>query len=123
MTDGNDARPTRQALAVEGRSARLRVTGRLRTAIEAMAWQGARRDEAAVAAGLTDHSLRAALRKPHVKAFYLGELDVLRTSEKARNIHALCSIRDASENAMAKVSAIKTLESLSDETPVAADMP
>jgi hypothetical protein len=33
-------KPTRQALAVRGRSAPHHVTGKLRTAIERMIWQG-----------------------------------------------------------------------------------
>lgn len=61
--------PPRQALAVAGRSSRGRVTGKLRAAIEAMVWEGSCRPDAAKAAGLKDHSLREALRKPHVRAF------------------------------------------------------
>jgi hypothetical protein len=112
--------PTRQAIAVRGRSAPHRVTGKLRTAVERMIWYGDKRADAAVAAGMTDHGLRAALRKSHVKAAYLAELDLLRTSERARNVHALVDVRDASDNAMARVAAAKELErSASDQTPFA----
>lgn len=108
--------PTRQAVAIKGRSAPLKVTGKLRKAIEDMVWTGARRPEAAERAGLTDHGLRAALKKPHVKAAYLAELDVLRTSERARNIHTLVDVRDQTGNQMARVNAVKALEQL-DEQP------
>jgi hypothetical protein len=67
---------------------------------------------------MTDHSLRAALKKPHVKAFYLSELEVLRTSERARNIFALVDVRDNSQNAMARVAAAKAIDSLADD-PIA----
>jgi hypothetical protein len=90
----------------------MKVTGRLRTALTAMVWAGACRADAAKIAGLTDHSLRAALKRPHVKAFYLHELDVLRTSERARNIHALVGVRDGAVNSMAKVAAVKALEQI-----------
>jgi hypothetical protein len=103
-------KPTRQALAVRGRSAPHHVTGKLRTAIERMVWQGDKRADAAAGAGMTDHGLRSALRKSHVKAAYLAELDLLRTSERARSVHALVDVRDASDNAMARVAAAKELE-------------
>jgi len=103
-------KPTRQALAVRGRSAPGRVSGKLRSALERMVWQGDKRADAAAAAGMTDHGLRSALRKSHVKAAYLAELDLLRTSERARSVHALVDVRDASDNAMARVAAAKELE-------------
>lgn len=108
----------RQAIAVQGRSKRLAVTGKLRIALLEMVWAGSCRADAAKAAGLQDHSLRSALRKPHVKAFYLGELEVLRTSERARNIHALVGVRDKSANGMAVVQAARTLDQLADGDPI-----
>jgi hypothetical protein len=95
------------------------VSGKLRAAIEAMIWEGSCRQQAAKSAGLKDHSLREALRKPHVKAFYSGQLQVLRTSERARNIHALVRVREQDENKMAVVQAVKTLEQLSDTETLA----
>ena len=115
--------PTRQALAAKERSLPGKVTGRLRAAISAMVWQGARRAEAAELAGITDHSLRAALRKPHVKRAYLYEIEVLRTSERARNIHAMIDVRDNSENAMARVQAAKTLDQASADGPLTTSAP
>jgi hypothetical protein len=92
---------------------KLTVTRRVRAAIEAMVWHGAKRAEAATAAKLTDHSLRAALRRPHVKAHYFQELENLKNSERPRSIHALVDVRDTAKNSMARVSASKTLEELS----------
>lgn len=109
------ATPTRQAVAARDRSAPGKVTGRLRRAVDAMVWEGAKRPQAAETAGLTDHSLRQALRRPHVLAFYHAELKVLRESERARNIHALADVRDGT-NAMARVNAVRALEGMSDET-------
>jgi hypothetical protein len=106
--------PTRQAEAIDGRSAPLKVTGRLAKAIEQMVWHGARRADAAEKAGLKDHSLRAALRKAHVMAHYHAELGVLRESARARNFHRLDGIAEDSPNAMARVAAIKTMEAVSD---------
>jgi hypothetical protein len=105
---------TRQSQAINGRSAPLKVTGKLRVAIEQMVWHGARRAEAAEKAGMKDHSLRAALRKGHVMAHYHTELGVLRESARARNFHRLDGIAEDSPNAMAKVAAIKVMEAISE---------
>ena len=87
-----------------------KITRKVRAAIDAMVWQGLPRAEAATAAGMREHSLYKALRKPPVKAAYLRELDVLRTSERARNFHALLAVRDQTDNQQARVNAVKVLE-------------
>src|SRR5262249_40548519 len=74
---------TRQAIAARDRSLPGRVTGKLYRAIDAMVWAGSSRKEAAQMAGLSDHGLRQALRRPHVLAFYLSECEVLRLSGRA----------------------------------------
>lgn len=107
--------PTRQAAAIEGRSGRNKVTGKLKVALDIMVWAGKPRAEAAAEAGLADSSLRFALRKPHVLAHYNGELAALRTSLRAKNVHRLDGIADSSGNDMAKVSAIKAMEALADQ--------
>lgn len=99
------------------RSRKLQVTGRLKVAIEAMAWEGLKLKDAAVAADLTYHALYSALRKPHVLAHYNALLVVLRTAERARNIHRLAEIRDAGNN-MPAVQAIGMLERLSDDSSI-----
>lgn len=81
-----------------------------------MVWQGLPRKQAAEAAGISEHGLYKALRKPPVKALYLSEMDVLRTSERARNFHVLCEVRDQTANQMARVNAVKALEQVDDDT-------
>lgn len=80
-----------------------------------MVWQGLSRRDAAQAAGLKEHALYCAFRKPHVKAHYLAECEVLRTSAKARNIHVLEQVRDQTGNQMARVNAVKAIEGLGDD--------
>ncbi|WP_079602844.1 hypothetical protein [Bradyrhizobium erythrophlei] len=117
MTDAliPTAFPTRQAAAIEGRSRRGAVTGKLRAALDLMVWSGEKRTDAAEKAGLADCSLRAALRKPHVLAHYNGELAALRTSLRAKNVHRLDGIADDSKNDMARVAAVKALEVIADQ--------
>lgn len=106
---------TRQAVEAHDRSAPGQVTGRLAKALACMVWDGNTRDQAAAAAGMSVHGLREALRKPHVKAHLKAELQVLRDSERARNIHALADVRDHAKNATARVAAARALEGLSEE--------
>jgi hypothetical protein len=106
---------TRQAAAIPGRSARGKVTGKLRTALDLMVWDNLSRKDAAARAGLADASLRFAFRKPHVMTHYHAELAALRNNLRAKNIHRLDGIADESANDMAKVSAIKTLEAITEQ--------
>jgi hypothetical protein len=115
------AQPTRQALAAQNRSLPNRVTGKLRRAITEMVWSGARRADAAEAAGMTDHFLRAALKKPHVIAFYRQELGVLRESGRAKTFHRLEALRDQDDNKAAAVKACQVLEQIADD-PVKASI-
>lgn len=112
MTD--DTMPTRQAIAAKDRSSPLKVTGRLRHAVELMIWQGHSRDEAAAAAGLKPKSLYNAFRKHHVRAFFRAELGALRESAHAKNFHHLEKIAAESANDMARVSAIKTMSAIAE---------
>jgi hypothetical protein len=115
MSDGElPTVPTRQAAAIPGRSRRGAVSGKLKTALELMVWSGEKRADAAQKAGLADSSLRFAMRKPHVMAYYRAELDALRNSLRARNLHRLDTIADTSPNHMARVASIKVLEQIAD---------
>jgi hypothetical protein len=99
------AHPSRQALAAQDRSLPNRVTGRLLRAITEMVWAGASRKQAAATAGMTDHSLRQALRRPHVITFYRRELGILRESGRARAFHRLEELSQQDENKAAAVKA------------------
>jgi hypothetical protein len=80
-----------------------------------MVWSGARRADAAKTAGMTDHSLRAALRKPHVIGFYRSELGVLRESGRARIFHRLEALAEQDDNKAAAVKACQVLEQIADD--------
>jgi hypothetical protein len=111
-----DDQPTRQAIAAKERSGKLTVSGNLKVAIDLMLFEGSRRADAAAAAGMTDHGLREAFKKPHVKQYYNAGLQVLRESERARNILSLVEVRDGKDhtNPMARVSAAKALEQIAE---------
>jgi hypothetical protein len=89
------------------------LRGRTRRAVDLMVWQGVPRDQAAAQSGMKAKSLCDAFRLPSVKAYYMAQLQVLRDSERSRNIHRLVQIRDAANN-MPAVQAIKALEQLDD---------
>lgn len=92
-----------------------RVTGRLKYALDAMVWDGLRDNEAAVKFKITVTAIRLALQRSHVQAYYRRQMEVLRSRERAKNIHRLCEIRDAGNN-MPAVNAIKALELIGDES-------
>lgn len=112
LTD-TDALTKRQISRREG-SAPLKVTGRLKRALDLMVWERLTDNKAAVEAGLTISALRMALQRPHVAAYYKAQREVLRQREAPANIHRLLEIRDAANN-MPAVQAIKVLEQLGDE--------
>jgi hypothetical protein len=116
--DEADKPVTRQAIEAVNRSGRNKVTGKLRIALTQMVWAGSRRADAAREAGMSNHGLREALKKPHVKAYYLAELGTLRESERAKTFHRLCDLRDQDENKNAAVAAAKALEQIADEAVV-----
>jgi hypothetical protein len=114
----DEPQPNRQALAARDRSRPGKITGRLRAAIEAMVWDGASRAEAALVAGMTDHSVRAALKKSHVLAYYRAECEVLRESGRAKRLHRLEELAAQDENKNAAVAAIKVAEQLGEDENV-----
>jgi hypothetical protein len=71
-------------------------------------------NEAAAIAGLHVLTIRSALQRPHVLAYYKQQREVLRARESPANIHRLCEIRDAADN-MPAVNAIRALEQIGDE--------
>lgn len=93
----------------------LTVTGKNRAAIDAMVWQGLKRSDAAKVAGLTDHALYTALTKPHVKAYYNQQCEVLRTSGRARRIHRLEAMLEQDDNKAAVINAALALENMAND--------
>jgi hypothetical protein len=81
-----------------------------------MVHEGLHRRDAAAKAGLAEHSLYQALRRPLVRALYNQELEVIRTSARAGIFHRLEELAAQNENKAAAVAACRTLEELS-ETP------
>jgi hypothetical protein len=93
----------------------LKVNGKNKAACDFMVWQGLTRRDAAKAAGLTDAALYAALTKPHVKAYYLTQCEVLRTSGRARRIHRLEAMQEQDDNKAAVVNAILAIEGMGND--------
>lgn len=88
------------------------ITAKAQAAIHAMVWQGLNRREAAEQAGLSEHGLYKALRKPQVKALYAQECEVLRLSGRARRIHRLEEMVEQDDNKAAVINAALALERL-----------
>jgi hypothetical protein len=67
---------------------------------------------AAAAVGLTTYRLRRSLNDPHVRKWVLDERRLQLDTINVGNPEALRPLRDTSENAMAAVGAIQTLEAM-----------
>lgn len=111
--------PTKAQLAHRERSAPLKVTGRLKRALDLMVWENQTDSQAAVKTKMTVTAIRLALRRPHVLAYVRGQREVLLERECGRNIHTLVNVRDQKRNQMARVQAVKALEQMDDQ-PAAA---
>jgi hypothetical protein len=107
MTDPN------RALSTTTNGKMLMPSGKVRTAVDLMIWSGTHRDDAAKVAGLTPKSLYNAFRKHHVRQYYLAQLEVLRTSAKARTFHRLEELAHQDDNRGAAVKACQVI--LTDE--------
>lgn len=97
--------------------AHIKVTGRMRVALEALVFDGLRVPEAAQVAGLQRSTLYGALHRPFYAQAYKDLLKVRRESERARNIHRLAEIRDQDSNMNAAVAATKALEGIEAKAP------
>jgi hypothetical protein len=91
------------------------LTRAIRTAIDAIIFDRCTRAEACKKAAITERALYLALEKIEVAAYWRRQTDVLRTGERAANLHALVRVRDSERNAAASVKAVQVLEQLSDE--------
>lgn len=102
---------TSTALATPARRPKpLTPTRRVKTAIAAMVFDGADRKAAAAAAGMTDHSLREALRKPHVLAYLREQKEVLRTSAGAAALRTIATLATEAKAERVKLDAAKYLD-------------
>lgn len=93
------------------------LTPARRRLIHAFVWLGLNNREAAKYAGISEAALYQALHTSTFQHALKTELKVRRTNARLGNIPALERIRDNSENAMAVVAAVKTLEQIADDGP------
>src|SRR5919204_5118688 len=94
------------------------LTRAIRTAIDAIIFDRCTRAEACKKAAITERALYLALEKSEVAAYWRRQTDVLRTGERAANLHALVRVRDSGKNANASVKAVQVLEQLEHEAVV-----
>lgn len=78
-------------------------------AIQYMVRDGLSRKQAAEKAGIKDDTLYKAFLNPEVRREYEAQIDVLRTSERARNIHKAAQLRDEAESEKVQLDSAKWL--------------
>jgi hypothetical protein len=93
------------------------VPQKVRDAVDyTFATPGATLQTAAQHIGWTTRKLRFYLTQPHVLRWMLQEKQARLEAASAGNIGALLSVRDHGDNAMARVHACKTIETMLDNT-------
>lgn len=96
----------------------VRISSRVKAAIEAMVEGSLSREDAAKHAGLTDNALYIAMRKPEVLAYRNDRMRVLRTSETARSIKRVADLAHSASSEAVKFDANKYLLATDPDTPI-----
>jgi hypothetical protein len=86
------------------------VSGKIRVAIEAIAFEGCDRREAAQRAGLDLHSLRTMLSQSRYLKALERALQVRRTLERPRNLQRAIELRDQERHLPTALAAVRFLE-------------
>jgi hypothetical protein len=121
MTMTGKKPPTRRKLVsqkvgpVDKRRRPRGLTKAIRVAIDCIIHDRRTRAQACEKAGISERALYLALQKVEVAAHWNAQIDVLRSAERPHNVFALVDVRDNSGNAMARVQAARSLETLADE--------
>lgn len=97
---------------------KLRVSNRVKVAIDAMVDDGLTRAKAAEVAGISDHGLYVALRKPHILAYRRERMEVLRASEASRSISRVAKLADSAESEHVRLGANIHLMGIDGVVPV-----
>ncbi len=95
-----------------------RISGRVRVAIDAMVLEALPRADAAKKAGITEHALYKALRKPPVLAYRSTLLEALRTSAASRTIAKAEKLMDSATSEHVQADMTKWLAGLDGMSPV-----
>lgn len=89
-----------------------RISRKVKRAIDLMVMDGRHRADAAKEAGIAEHSLYVALRKPHVLAYRNTLLGVLRTSAASRTLAKAEELMDKAASEHVKADMVKYLGQL-----------
>lgn len=92
-----------------------KLTPKRRRLIERMVWHGERLPIAAASIGMSESAARIALRAPEVRAEMQAQMQVLKSSERPRNIRRLAELRDQDEAKGAAVQAARLLEEMAED--------
>lgn len=94
-----------------------RISGRVKVAIDAMVYEALPRSKAAKRAGLSEHGLYKALRKPPVLAYMNSQMGMIRTSAASRTIAKAEKLMDEAESEHVQADMTKWLAGLEGIAP------
>jgi hypothetical protein len=98
---------------------KLRVSDKIKAAIDLMVWSGRKRTDAALAVGLDESTLRKALKRPEPLAYLNGEYEALQTSARARTLFRAEDLADNSKSAAVRFQANAWIAGVDGVSPVA----
>jgi hypothetical protein len=91
------------------------LTRAIRAVIESIIFDRCTRADACKKAGISTRALYLALEKSEVAQYWRKQTDVLRTGERAANLHALIRVRDGNRNQAAICKSVQILEQMETE--------
>jgi hypothetical protein len=112
-TEAITIRPTHNAIP-----RKVRISSRVKVAIDAMVMGGLSRPDAAKHAGIEDNTLYIALRKPEVLQYRSAQMEVMRTSESSRTFARIAKLADNADSEHVRLDASKHLGALDGISPV-----
>ena len=115
QTDLQPIPDTNRTVPAKKQPQAIKLSRRLKSAIDLMVWDCLTDSEAAVRTKSHVQTIRLALKQPNARAYFREQCEMLRSRENPRNTHTLIAIRDQDANQMARVAAIKELERSSDQ--------
>jgi hypothetical protein len=91
------------------------IGGRLKAALDDIAWNGTPWDVAARKANLSVRSMRMSMGKPHVLRYLRTERGVMMAQASSATFHRLNDLMRQDENKGAAVAAARTIEAMTNE--------
>lgn len=90
----------------------VKLTPRIKTAVEHMVFEGMTRRDAAQAVGISDEAMRQALLRPSCLTYMNEQIEVLRTGARPQALNAVINLMEKSSSDRVKLDAAKYIDGM-----------